>query len=42
MATFSAIYMEAMVPNECNSPNSRSKEKTMTDRWRATTADQTE
>ena len=31
-----------MVPNECNSLNSRSKEKTMTDRWRAAIADQAE
>ena len=31
-----------MVPNECNSLNSRSKENTMTDRWRAAIADQAE
>ena len=31
-----------MVPNECNSLNSRSKEKTMTDRWRAAIAGQAE
>ena len=35
-----SIEDSPMVPNECNSLNSRSKEKTMTDRWRATIADQ--
>ena len=29
-----------MVPNECNSLNSRSDKKTMTDMWKATIADQ--
>ena len=37
-----SIEDSPMVPNECNSLNSRSKEKTMTDRWRATIADQAE
>ena len=35
-----SIEDSPMVPNECNSLNSRSKEKTMTDMWRATIADQ--
>ena len=37
-----SIEDSPMVPNECNSLNSRSKEKTMTDRWRAAIADQAE
>ena len=37
-----SIEDSPMVPNECNSLNSRSKEKTMTGRWRATIADQAE
>ena len=37
-----SIEDSPMVPNECNSLNSRSKEKTLTDRWRAAIADQAE
>ena len=37
-----SIEDSPMVPNECNSLNSRSKEKTMADMWRATIADQAE
>ena len=37
-----SIENSPMVPNECNSLNSRSKEKTMSDRWRAAIADQAE
>ena len=37
-----SIEDSPMVPNECNSLNSRYKEKTMTDRRRATIADQAE
>ena len=37
-----SIKDSPMVPNKCNSLNSRSKEKTMTDRCRATIADQAE
>ena len=37
-----SIEDSPMVPNECNSLNSRSKEKTMTNRWRAAIADQAE
>ena len=37
-----SIEDSPMVPNECNSLNSRSKEKTMTDRWRADIDDQAE
>ena len=37
-----SIEDSPMVPNECNSLNLRSKEKTMTDRWRDAIADQAE
>ena len=37
-----SIKDSPMVTNECNYLNSRSKEKTMTDRWRAAIADQAE
>ena len=35
-----SIEDSPMVPNECNSLNSRSDKKTMTDMWKATIADQ--